>query len=83
MKLTFLALFVSLFAVHTQGHIIDAAGNCIADCHVAPPAPITGTNHASVNLTLQEDYSCGVVNTTYSNNDRVVLCLFFDQMDPP
>ena len=36
-----------------------------------------------MNTTLQEQYSCGVANSTYSFSDRVVLCLFFDQMDPP
>ena len=83
MRLTLLALLVSFLAFCAQGHIIDGDGNCVADCHDGAASKLTGTNHAVVNLTAQEDYSCGVVNTTYTNSDRVVLCLFFDQSDPP
>ena len=50
MKLTLLALFVGFLTLCAKGHIIDDAGNCIADCHTAGPAVLTGTNHAVVDL---------------------------------
>ena len=50
MKLTLLALFVGFLTLCAQGHIIDDAGNCIADCHTAAAVVLTGTNHAVVDL---------------------------------
>ena len=88
MRLRILALLVGLLAIAAQGHIIDSEGNCIAGCHVVDdddvllPDAVAGANHAVVNTTDQELYECGVVNTTYTTHNRVVLCLFFDQMDP-
>ena len=86
MRLSVLALTLALLTQYITGHIVDGDGNCIADCHkeeAKPPAPnLGGANHAVLPLESVDRYECGTVNTTYSTRDRVVLCLFFDQMLP-
>ena len=62
---------------------MDGDGNCIADCHTEESdLDLGGINYAIVDLESSDRYKCGVVNTTYSTSDRVMLCLFFDQMLP-
>lgn len=62
---------------------MDSDGNCIADCHTDDDElELGGVNYAIVDLENVDRYKCGVVNTTYTTSDRVVLCLFFDQMLP-
>ena len=83
MRLSVLALTLALLIQYISGHIVDSDGNCIADCHTDDDElDLGGVNYAIVDLENVDRYQCGIVNTTYTTSDRVVLCLFFDQMEP-
>ena len=79
MRVSVLAVTLGLLIQCITGHIVDGDGNCIADCHTEESdLDLGGVNYAIVDLESSDRYKCGVVNTTYSTSDRVMLCLFFD-----